>query len=448
MIKSGFIHKILSLGTSQTSDPYKTTKAYITNRIALLTVVLILPYAPLSFYFDLTLGLVTVASLLVFAVIFYSQYKGHLTLSRVLLALNVCSLTWLYHMLITPYGENGITVLHFANFVMVLIPWLLADQRELKLLVLICSLPLIQIIEFQSINNLLNFHVSAHPFQIAWVRVGTSVVSVIYFFLFLNILHRENFKMELGLKRARGIAQKSLKELKAAQLLALNEQKQISLGILASGLSHELNNPLNYIQSGIYSLSNQKVLSNPAIEKQVFSYMQEGVKRAFYVIDGLKQFSDSQVGNVKYNTNVLSVLQDSLNRKLENESVTLRVIADHENYLSPICPKVLKHSLDRIIDNSIEAMNSQALKVLNVELMSLDSNRMEIRISDTGKGIKATDLDKVFDPFFTTNEPGKGLGLGLAIANKLLNDSNAKLKLVSKEGLGTTALIDLPIYKD
>ena len=82
---------------------------------------------------------------------------------------------------------------------------------------------------------------------------------------------------------------------------------------------------------------------------------------------------------------------------------------------------------------------------IKVELKPHGGNFIEVKITDTGKGIKKETLQKLFDPLFTTKEVGKGLGLGLYIVYGIIEQHKGKIEVLSEEGSGTTVIVQLPI---
>ena len=114
-------------------------------------------------------------------------------------------------------------------------------------------------------------------------------------------------------------------------------------------------------------------------------------------------------------------------------------------------PDQLKQIFLNVIMNAADAMEREeasddvSTKVLTIESLMVD-HFMELRFTDTGSGIPEQELGHIFDPFYTTKEPGKGTGLGLSVCYRILEGLGGTIRAESSVGKGTTIIIDLPLY--
>jgi PAS domain S-box-containing protein len=239
----------------------------------------------------------------------------------------------------------------------------------------------------------------------------------------------------------------ALDKLKNTQTQLVQSEKMASLGLLTSGVSHEINNPLNYIQAGIYSLNNliDPETANFEQLELVLKHMQEGVNRVSKIVRGLNNFS-----RLSQNRTDLCDIHKILDNSI---LVFRRELMGHceveKNYVSK---KVmisankgeLHHVFTNILQNAIHAIEEKGKIYLKTKITG-NGYRVQITIKDNGKGIKKENMSKIYDPFFTTKEPGKGTGLGLSIAFRIIKEHKGTIKYSSELDKGTKALITLPI---
>jgi PAS domain S-box-containing protein len=239
----------------------------------------------------------------------------------------------------------------------------------------------------------------------------------------------------------------TLEELKNAQSQLIQSEKMASLGLLTSGVSHEINNPLNYIQAGIYGLENIAKENKIDYEsfRTVLNHMQEGVNRVSKIVKSLNSFSklsEKKKENCdihKILNNCILVLKHKLEGKCEIEKnyvkTELHIVANEGE---------LHHVFTNILQNAILAIEQKGKITIKTDVA--DSGRLaQITIQDTGKGISKENISKIYDPFFTTMAPGKGTGLGLSIALRIIKEYQGTIKYSSEIGKGTKVLITLPI---
>ncbi|NJO91808.1 MAG: PAS domain S-box protein [Chloroflexia bacterium] len=240
---------------------------------------------------------------------------------------------------------------------------------------------------------------------------------------------------------------RTLEELKTAQIQLIQSEKMASLGLLTSGVSHEINNPLNYIQAGIYGLEN--ILKDVTFDQDSFrlvlSHMQEGVNRVSKIVRSLNSFSKINKNKKdfckihKILNNCLLMLEHEFTEKCEIEKEycekEIRITAEEGE---------LHHVFTNILQNSIQAIEHKGKITIKTNITG-NGNLVQITFVDTGKGISKENLSKIYDPFFTTKEPGKGTGLGLSIALRIIKEHKGTIKYSSEIDKGTKVLITLPI---
>lgn len=240
----------------------------------------------------------------------------------------------------------------------------------------------------------------------------------------------------------------SLNNLKNAQNQLVQSEKLASIGMLASGIAHEINNPLNYINGGIYGIEAYIRTNLGEHEKNLKPLVQainSGVQRASEIVKGLGRYS-RQSKNEQECCDVHAIVNDCL--ILLGNQTRNRIEVSCRFYPKPLLVLAnegrLHQAFLNILANAIQAIEGEGK--VQVETDVFDNCYICIKISDTGCGIKKEDLAKIFDPFYTTKEPGRGTGLGLAITNEIINNINGSVSVISEVNKGTTIIIKLPEF--
>ncbi len=240
-----------------------------------------------------------------------------------------------------------------------------------------------------------------------------------------------------------------LTNLKKTQKQLIQSEKMASLGILAAGVAHEINNPLNFIKGGIVGLEDY-FSENLIDQKEEIAPLIEGInigiERAANIVKSLNHYSrknDTKLVDCDMHTvidNCIVMLQGQTKNRIEVQKVYTEkehVITGNEGKLHQVVINVLT--------NAIQAIEGKG----TINLMTQTSkDKLLLSIKDTGRGIPEEIISKVFDPFFTTKDPGKGTGLGLSISYSILEEHNGTIDIKSKVGKGTEVVISLPLKKE
>lgn len=239
----------------------------------------------------------------------------------------------------------------------------------------------------------------------------------------------------------------AISTLQSTQESLIQSEKMALLGVLASGVAHEINNPLNFIQGGIIGI--ELFLEDNLQKEQInkiapfIGGIKEGVKRASNIVTSLNHFSrDNDSGAEICDIHVIiNNCLTMLNNKLKHK---IKVIKNYTQL--PIGLKCndsrLHQAVLNILSNAEQAINKKGVIEITT---TIEQQNIKITISDTGCGIKEDIISRISNPFFTTKEVGKGTGLGLSIAYKIIEDSKGTIKHISKEGEGTKVIILLPL---
>ncbi len=255
-------------------------------------------------------------------------------------------------------------------------------------------------------------------------------------------------KMRLELEEWGNLLEKKVKErteeLAVMQNTLMQSQRLASLGKMAAGIAHEINNPLG----GILVLSSL-ALEDMKKDDPHRENLQEVIKQTMRcrdIVKGLLQFSRQEEGKMEY-VHVNDILNNTLSL-IEKQALfhNVEVIKLLSNDLPHVLGdgSQLQQVFMNIILNAVQAMKEIGTLTINT-LYDQKNDMVVIEISDTGVGIPETLIDRIFDPFFTTKEVGEGTGLGLAIAYGIVTKHHGRMAVKSKEKQGTTFTIKIPV---
>ncbi|MEW5771899.1 MAG: ATP-binding protein [Thermodesulfobacteriota bacterium] len=241
---------------------------------------------------------------------------------------------------------------------------------------------------------------------------------------------------------------------KDAQLIQAS--KMTTLGEMSAGIAHELNQPLTAIKMGADFLRRVADQGAPLQTDQMAKVTSEigaQVVRAKEIINTLRQFgrkADLAVERVNLNEPVRAVMKlVSQQMKLQNIDVRLDLdnglprIQAQDNRLQQVFFNLLTNARDAI--NAKRRNRPDGESTITVRTFQRDG-KAALTVTDTGTGIPAAKVDKIFEPFYTTKETGQGMGLGLAISYGIVKDYGGEIQVDSEEGVGTTFTLTFPIF--
>lgn len=218
-----------------------------------------------------------------------------------------------------------------------------------------------------------------------------------------------------------------------------------SIGEMAAGIAHEIKNPLTGIASAITIINDDFSTSDP--RKEILGEVLEQVKRMDKTVNDLLFFgrpTDPEPVCTDINTVLRKTLIFASQHRGSKGGVIEKVL-DLQKNLPPVYvdPKQIQQVFLNLILNAIQAMQSGGILTIKSTLIHEESQHwVTVSISDTGQGIPAQILGKIFTPFFTTK--AQGTGLGLAICHKLVEQQGGTIRVESEDGKGTDFYIELP----
>lgn len=237
-----------------------------------------------------------------------------------------------------------------------------------------------------------------------------------------------------------------IKKQEKQQMLLSQKSKLESLGTLAAGIAHEINQPLGGISMGLDNILfrlNDKSLSDDYLKEKV-SVLFENVERIKKIIEHVRTFSRTQKPTSFDRIQINDVVNNALSMvKTQFESHRIRIDVSLAQKLTKVIGD--KYKIEQVllnllgnarhaVDEKEEALNdSSFIKKIKISTYE-DETNVYVKVTDNGVGINSRVMDKIFDPFFTTKKDDKGTGLGLSISYGIIKDLLGDIKVESKEG--------------
>jgi len=290
-------------------------------------------------------------------------------------------------------------------------------------------------------------------------------------------VHLETATREL--EQGRHELEKAYAELTSRQAIILHQDKMASIGLLAAGVAHDINNPIGFVTNNLEELRIYLTRLQAFIEEQqaiiqasapleelkklhedwnqlgieyilddfgaLIAESLEGAGRVSDIVKNLRNFS--RVDDFAFKlADINECLESSIKitqHELRHKAQVLRQFGEIPKIFC--CPQQLNQAFMNLLVNAAHAIDKRG----EVTLKSWsDSDGVHISIADTGCGIPDELLPKIFEPFFTTKEAGKGTGLGLSIVADIIKLHQGEINVQSRPGQGTTFTITLPVRSE
>jgi signal transduction histidine kinase/response regulator of citrate/malate metabolism len=270
-----------------------------------------------------------------------------------------------------------------------------------------------------------------------------------------------------------------IQELKEARDQLLQSEKMASLGQLAAGVAHEINNPVGYISSNLSTLSDylsdifnlikhyeeievfldknseryqnllqlKQLVDINFLKKDVMDLVaesEEGAERVRQIVQDLKDFSHEGEEVWEYG-DLLAGLNSTLNIVHNELKYKAQVIKEYGELpmVECIAPQLNQVFMNLLV-NAAHAIENHGTITIRTDV---DGDHVWLRFEDTGKGIQEENLTRIFDPFFTTKPVGAGTGLGLSLSYGIIKKHGGRIEVSSKIDVGTAFTVYLPIHQ-
>ena len=265
----------------------------------------------------------------------------------------------------------------------------------------------------------------------------------------------------------------TLSELRSTQAQLIHSEKMASLGELTAGIAHEIQNPLNFVNNFSEvnaeladELKTELATGNTKSATDIADSIKENTqkishhgKRADSIVKGMLQHSRTSSGQREL-TDINALCDEYLRLayhglRAKDKSFNAKLETDFDRRVGQV--NIVSQDVGRVIlnliNNAFYAVNEKA-KLLSspggyepsVSVITKKLNeKVEITVKDNGNGIPQKNLDRIFQPFFTTKPTGEGTGLGLSLAYDIVKAHGGEIKVETNEGEGTKFIIQLPI---
>jgi PAS domain S-box-containing protein len=291
-------------------------------------------------------------------------------------------------------------------------------------------------------------------------------------------LYNDEGKIYAGILVVQNIQQQKLAEqaridayeaLKATQAQLVHSEKMYSIGMLAAGIAHEINNPVNFVYAGINALkknlnivldtkAGNGQVGGTAYEKALESLpkllagIEEGAIRTAETVKKLINF----IKPTAHQSMQLHNLQEAITATLQlltHQLGHITVVTELSEGVPPVrcVPGQINQVLLNVLLNAIHVLREMPENHVGKIRITTERNKDEaiITISDNGPGIPVEVKSRIFEPFFTNKPTGKGIGLGLSIASHIMEQHQGKIKLLPQiPGQGASFVIRIPIHQD
>lgn len=246
-----------------------------------------------------------------------------------------------------------------------------------------------------------------------------------------------------------------IKKKKENESLVMLAEKRAAIGLLAAGVAHEINNPMNNL--GFYTADLLERLETEDINELYHSetiqnyleIMKEQINRCSSITHNLLKISREPSIEIKP-INLYRVIEDILKlmeHRLKKQKINVKIDVDTTDVFILSDESQMQQMLLNIITNAVDAMEEQG-GTLTISIKKVEGEEVWlVKIIDTGYGIKEEVKGKIFDPFYTTKPIGKGTGLGLSISQVIVERMRGTIDIESKENMGTEIQIKFPISR-
>ncbi len=289
----------------------------------------------------------------------------------------------------------------------------------------------------------------------------------------LELKQKQDNLEELVTKRTQAL-EKAFADQEAYHKQIFQQERLASIGQIAAGVAHEINNPTGFIASNLRSLKKylNKIEEFQKIESKALQHIDDtknkelkllrkklkidfiiedihdiitesldGCERIKKIVTGLKNFSRKDQDDLSF-ANINDCIKNTLNvvwNELKYKATLQEVYGDLP--LTKCYPQQLNQVFMNLLVNAAHAIENQG--IISIKTWE-GNNSICASVSDTGCGIPANNLEKIFEAFFTTKDMGKGTGLGMSISSEIIKKHKGEIKVESEVGIGTTFTVQIP----
>lgn len=234
------------------------------------------------------------------------------------------------------------------------------------------------------------------------------------------------------------------KMIQAVQKQAIHQAKLASIGELAAGTAHEINNPLTIALFNVQTLIKNAEKEGIDLGQKPVK-IQNALERISEIVKGLSSYARARDGKPEnFDLNKVIVEEVEFVRKLfEKEGIKLSVVLSEEPLFVEANLTEMRQVIVNLLNNAKHALEGQEAKEIKIQSLEI-GKFIALEIADNGCGIPKQDLNRIFDMFYTTKEIGVGTGMGLGICSAIIRKAKGQISVESEEGEGSCFKITLP----
>ena len=278
---------------------------------------------------------------------------------------------------------------------------------------------------------------------------GIAIIVGAYFHSQVRV---SEFVSRCELDKSRKALEASLQQLKENEMQLVQSEKLASLGRMSAGIIHEINNPLNFATTGLFTLRKKGKHLAPEQQQEygaILTDVEEGLKRVQTIVSDLRMFTHpntEQLDPVPVAEIVTPALRFLSNEwkdtvQIEQQFAEQQTIWANKNRLIQVMVNILQNSLDAVKTKSFAQGEKPAIRIEG----RVENGQSILSVRDNGGGIDAKHLDKIFDPFYTTKDVGQGMGLGLSICYSIVQEYGGKISAKTEPGKFCEITLEFPV---
>ena len=262
----------------------------------------------------------------------------------------------------------------------------------------------------------------------------------------------ESYHYQQKLAKQNRTLESTIEQLKETETQLVQTEKLASLGRLSAGIIHEINNPLNFATTGLYTLRNKAkhlAAEQQADYAEILRDVEDGLDRVKIIVSDLRSFTHpdmealDDVPVAEIVTSALRFVSHEARDRIviQTQLADGQLIRGNRNKLIQVLVNLLQNSFDALAAKAFANGERPTIAITG----RVEGRRSILIVRDNGSGIDPQIIDKIFDPFFTTKDVGEGMGLGLSISYRIVQDCNGHIAVRSEHGRNCEFTLEFPI---